>query len=98
MITPLIPIFLLIDVQTGLKLLNAGKPRQAYCACCSRKTLINTPIPNPLFARESCICNEGNPLFAKESKGNPPMRLNFQHTRLLGNLRTLANGALIGAP
>ena len=24
------------------------------------------------------LCNEGNPLFARESKGNPPTGLNFQ--------------------
>ena len=35
------------------------------------------------FAGESCICTEGNPLFAGESKGNPPISLNFQHSRLL---------------
>ena len=38
---------------------------------------------NPLFAMESCICNEESPLFARESKGNPPTRLKhncFQET------------------
>ena len=30
-----------------------------------------------LFAREYCICNEGNPPFARESKGNPPNRSNM---------------------
>ena len=28
-----------------------------------------------MTARESCICNEGNPLFARESKGIPPTGL-----------------------
>ena len=29
------------------------------------------------FASESCICNEGNPLFTRESKANLPTWLNF---------------------
>ena len=41
MIASLIPIFLLKDgPKTGLKLLNG----QAYCAYCSRETLISKPI------------------------------------------------------
>ena len=35
------------------------------------------------FTREYCICNEGNPLFARESKGNPPTSLNLPEAWLL---------------
>ena len=34
-----------------------------------RKTLTDINEGNPLFARESCICNEGNPLLRGNPKG-----------------------------
>ena len=35
------------------------------------------------FATQSCICNEGDSLFARKSKGNPPMGLSSNDSMLL---------------
>ena len=64
--------------------------RPAYFFCCTRVTLISKPIHfismeevKKLVFRKTLIhINKGNPLFARESKGNPPMGLNFQHSSL----------------
>ena len=69
--------------------IKAAKFGQA-CFHCSRLTLISMEEDtslvrrNPLFLRECCISNEGNPLFRgnpayvmKGVQGNPPTRLIF---------------------
>ena len=81
MIGSLLPIFLLIDgPKTGLRLLNAkagGKPIVPIVV--ERRSLVNLYRISMqkdsyeyggthFLARESCICNEENPLFARESK------------------------------
>ena len=64
--------------------------RPDYCFYCTRLTLISKPIHfisveevKKLVCRTTLThINKENPLFARESKGNPPTGLNFQHSSL----------------
>ena len=81
MIASLIPIFLLIDgPKTGLKLLHGQVEASLLCLLCSSKRKEKTIHlimygGRHLINMEERIFWRGNPLFARESKGNPPTGL-----------------------
>ena len=81
MIASLIPISLLIDgLKTELKLLT-GQAQASLPCLLSRETLItliSVEEVKKLVCRKTLLhINKGNPLFARESKGNPPTGLSF---------------------
>ena len=73
--------------------------RPDYCFYCTRLTLISKPIHfisveevKKLVCRTTLThINKDNPLFARESKGNPPTGLNFQHSSLTLTLTLTPN-------
>ena len=81
MIASLIPISLLIDgLKTELKLLT-GQAQASLLYLLSRETLITLisveKVKNLVCRKTLVHINKGNPLFARECKGNPPTGLSF---------------------